>query len=36
MKPAVELIVRRIESQKEAIPLVRGVEAARETKISGN
>lgn len=36
MKPAVELIVQRIESKKEATPLVRGVESRRENKVSGN
>ena len=36
MKPAVELIVQRIESKKEAIPLVQGVARGREIKLHGN
>jgi len=35
MKPSVELIIRRVESKKEAIPLIRG-EKVKKTKSDGN
>ena len=36
MQPAVERIIQRIESKKEAIPLVRGVAQSAEGKLNGN
>jgi NADH-quinone oxidoreductase subunit M len=36
MKPAVELIVQRIESKKAATPLVQGVVQSGESKLHGN
>ncbi|MEK7379338.1 MAG: NADH-quinone oxidoreductase subunit M, partial [Candidatus Binatota bacterium] len=36
MQPAVERIIQRIESKKEAIPLVRGVGQGGEGKLNGN
>ncbi|MBI2988477.1 MAG: NADH-quinone oxidoreductase subunit M [Deltaproteobacteria bacterium] len=36
MKPAVELIIQRMESKREAIPLVQEVTQGRETKLDGN
>ena len=36
MQPAVERIIQRIESKKEAIPLIRGVAQSGEGKLNGN
>ena len=35
MKPSVELIIQRVESKKEAVPLIRGVKV-KKTKSDGN